>query len=96
MKKLLAATLVGTILVGLGGVWSPADAQGQGKTQKTNPEAAFRKRDANGDGVLTLAEFQGKKGNAKAQARFQRLDRDNDGKVTLAEFTARTPKKKAK
>jgi Ca2+-binding EF-hand superfamily protein len=95
MKRLLATALVGTILIGLGGV--PARAAGKAKVKgQKDPAATFRKRDKDGDGSLTRAEFEGKKGGEKAQARFQKLDKDKDGKVTLVEFTTRGKKKKNK
>ena len=51
----------------------------------------FEKKDANGDGSLTLDEF--KKGMKEkqlefAEKRFKRLDADGDGKVTLDELKA--------
>lgn len=64
---------------------------------KADPEAAFKKMDANSDGSLTEAEFVGKKDGdkaAKAKELFAKLDKDKDGKVTLEEFKARGKKAK--
>ena len=50
----------------------------------------FEKKDADGDGALTLDEF--KKGmkdkQLEGEKRFKRLDADGDGKVTLEEMKA--------
>lgn len=69
-------------------VSSPALA-GPGKGQK-DPEAVFKKRDANNDGKLTLDEFKGKgkQDAAKIEKRFAKLDKNGDKAVTLAEFKA--------
>ena len=59
--------------------------------KKPDPAKMFEKKDADGDGALTLDEF--KKGMKdkqleNAEKRFQRLDADGDGKVTLEEMKA--------
>ena len=59
--------------------------------KKPDPAKMFEKKDADGDGALTLDEF--KKGMKDkqlegAEKRFQRLDADGDGKVTLEEMKA--------
>lgn len=59
---------------------------------KADPEAAFKKMDANSDGSLTEAEFVGKKEGetaTKFKEMFARLDKDKDGKLTLEEFKTR-------
>ena len=64
---------------------------------KADPEAAFKKMDANSDGSLTEAEVVGKKTGEmadKAKAMFARLDKDKDGKLTLEEFKTRAKKPK--
>ena len=54
---------------------------------KRDPEAAFKKMDANADNSLTLEEFTAnKKDAAKAEAAFGKRDKDGDGKLTLEEF----------
>jgi Ca2+-binding EF-hand superfamily protein len=59
--------------------------------KKPDPAKMFEKKDADGDGALTLDEF--KKGMKDkqlegAEKRFKRLDADGDGKVTLDEMKA--------
>ena len=57
------------------------------------------KKDANGDGSLTLEELKaGMKGKAleNAEKRFEKLDKDGDGKVSLEEFKAGMGQQKKK
>ncbi len=59
--------------------------------KKPDPAKMFEKKDADGDGALTLDEF--KKGMKDkqlegAEKRFKRLDADGDGKITLEEMKA--------
>jgi Ca2+-binding EF-hand superfamily protein len=60
-----------------------------------NREQVFKKRDRNGDGQVSLAEFQGKKAKPKAETRFRKMDKDGNGTLTLAEFKGRGKKKKS-
>ncbi len=56
-----------------------------------DPAKFFQKKDANGDGFLTLEEFKTgmpEKAAAKAEGRFKKLDTSGDGKVSLDEFKA--------
>ncbi len=56
---------------------------------KRDPQAIFKKRDANNDGGITLEEFKlGAKDATKAEQAFKRRDKDSDGKITLEEFKA--------
>jgi Ca2+-binding EF-hand superfamily protein len=90
MFSLLAAVAV---LFGAASTYA-ADAKDK---PKADPEAAFKKMDANSDGSLTEAEVVGKKTGEmadKAKALFARLDKDKDGKLTLEEFKARGKKAK--
>ncbi len=60
-----------------------------------DPEAAFKKKDANSDGKLTKEEFtKGAKDAAKAEGQFTKLDKDSSGDVSLEEFKAGGAKKK--
>ena len=66
-------------------VSSVAQAEEKAK-KKPDPAKMFEKKDANGDGSLTLDEF--KKGMKEKQVdfgeeRFMRLDGDGDGNVWL-------------
>jgi hypothetical protein len=63
--------------------------------EKRDPEVVFKRRDANGDGSISLEEFKtGAKDAAKAETAFKRRDKDGDGKITLEEFKAPAGKKK--
>ena len=69
---------------------SGAKAEEKAK-KKSDPAKMFEKKDADGDGALTLDEF--KKGMKEkqletAEKRFKKLDKDGDGKVTLEEMKA--------
>ena len=70
------------------------NAADKGDKPKADPEAVFKKKDANGDGKLSKEEFtKGAKDPAKAEAAFDKLQKD--GFVTKEAFLA-APKKKAK
>ncbi|MFH1081372.1 MAG: hypothetical protein V1766_14145 [Pseudomonadota bacterium] len=80
MKKVCGALMVMFLVlaIGLGGPMA----------QEKKPiatQTAFSKMDANGDGVLTVAEF-----GAYWKGRFQDIDADKDGKLMAAEFEAAT------
>ncbi len=60
-----------------------------------DPEAFFKKKDANGDGKVSKEEFlKGAKDAAKAEAAFTAKDKDKDGSLTLEEFKTGGGKKK--
>ncbi len=48
----------------------------------------FGRMDADGDGVVTLAELEDKQRRERLTRRFERMDANDDGQVTEAEFTA--------
>jgi Ca2+-binding EF-hand superfamily protein len=61
----------------------------EGEKKGPDPERAFKKRDADGDGALSLEEFKvgmPEKALARADARFKKLDTSGDGKLSLEEF----------
>lgn len=85
MKTLLTvlAALSATALV------ATAADEAKPEAKKRDPEAAFKKLDANGDNAVTLEEFKAaRKDAAKAEAAFSKRDKDGDGKITLEEFKA--------
>lgn len=56
-----------------------------------DPAKFFEKKDANGDGLLSLEEFKTgmpEKVANKADARFKKLDTSGDGRVSREEFVA--------
>lgn len=70
------------------------NAADKGDKPKVDPEAAFKKKDTNGDGKLSKEEFtKGSKDAAKSEAAFAAKDKDKDGFLTLEEFKAGGKKK---
>jgi hypothetical protein len=66
-----------------------------GDRPRPNPEEAFKKLDANGDGSVTLDEFKAgpraQQNPERAEGAFKRMDKDGDGKLTLEEFKSGRP-----
>jgi hypothetical protein len=93
-------TLLAALLAALVALPALAADPGQGKPKgKKARDAAqvFARRDANGDGGLSVAELAGKKGDpAKAEKRFRKLDANGDGKLTLDELKKAREKAAAK
>lgn len=98
MKRFMMV-LASVALVGLFGAsaWAGDDDNGKGKGKKADPEAQFKKLDANNDGKLSLDEFKklpifekakegGKGKRPDAESMFKRLDTDKDGYLSLDEF----------
>jgi Ca2+-binding EF-hand superfamily protein len=62
-----------------------------GEKKRPDPEQIFKKKDANGDGALSLEEYKAgmpDKALAKADGRFKKLDSSGDGKLSLDELKA--------
>ena len=62
------------------------------KTDKADPEAIFKKLDANNDGSVTKEEYmaskKAQKDTDKAGKHFDKLDANKDGKLTKEEMSA--------
>ena len=86
----IAFALCALLLVGA----MTVNAQDKPKA-KADPEAMFKKKDANGDGKLSKEEFtKGAKDPAKAEAAFDKMAKD--GFVSKEDFIANAGKKKGK
>lgn len=60
------------------------------KPAAANLEAAFKRWDKNGDGILRLDEYRdGLSKKEDAEQRFKNFDKNGDGKLTTAEFVNR-------
>jgi hypothetical protein len=77
--QLVGATLAGVLVtVAAGGIAMASMGRG--------PMGPFARADANGDGVVTRAEWV-----AAANARFDRLDTNKDGKLVIGEIPPAPP-----
>jgi hypothetical protein len=77
--QLVGATLAGVLVtVAAGGIAMASMGRG--------PMGPFARADANGDGVVTRAEWI-----AAANARFDRLDTNKDGKLVIGEIPPAPP-----
>ena len=74
------------------------DAKDKGGPRKPgDPAKVFKKKDADGDGSLSLEEFtKGAKDAERAGKAFKRKDKDKDGSLSLEEFKSGPPKGKGK
>jgi hypothetical protein len=62
-----------------------------GERKRPDPEQIFKKKDANGDGALSLEEYKAgmpEKALTRADGRFKKLDSSGDGKLSLDELKA--------
>lgn len=92
MKSILAAAAALTLIA------TPVFAEEAAKADKpkADPEAMFKKVDANSDGFLTVEEFTANKPAEKTEKLkkvFERKDTDKDGKLSLDEMKAQGAKK---
>ena len=71
---------------------TPDLAFAQDRKPKGDPEQTFKRRDADGDGFLTEAEFvaaaKDEDQKSKMRKRFAKIDFNGDGKLSLDEFKA--------
>ena len=69
--------------------------EGDKPKAKADPEASFKKKDANSDGKVSKEEFlKGQKDAAKSETQFTKKDKDSDGNLTLEEYKATGKKAK--
>lgn len=63
-----------------------------GDKPKRDPEAMFKKLDANSDSAVSLEEFKagpmGKRNPEKAEENFKKRDKDSNNSLSLEEFKA--------
>ena len=73
-----------------------AEKPAKGERKKGDPEAMFRKLDADSNGAVSLEEFKAspraRKDPAKADDAFKKRDANNDGSLSLDELKARGQK----
>lgn len=93
LTSILSALALGTAFA------TAADEAAKPEKKKADPEAMFKKLDADSNGAVSLEEFKagpmGKKDPAKAEETFKKKDANNDGALSLDELKARGGKKKA-
>ncbi len=92
LTSILSALALGTAFA------TAADEPAKGEKKKADPEAMFKKLDADNSGSVSLEEFKagpmGKKDPAKAEEMFKKHDGNSDGSLTLDEMKAGGGKKK--
>lgn len=78
-------------VLALGALTVNAEDAKKGEGKKMDPEAAFKKKDADSNGKLTKEEFTKGAPADKADGmakRFEAMDKNKDGSVDLEEFKA--------
>lgn len=94
MAHTVAWRLVSVVIVGC---CVSAAVAADGEKKRPDPEQIFKRKDADGDGSLSPAEYKKgmpEKALAKADERFKKLDTSGDGKLSLDEFKAGMKPKK--
>jgi len=98
LRSMLAAFTAVCLLSGI----ALAEKGDKGGGKRPDPARVFKKKDADGDGKLSLEEFKAgmpEKALTKADDRFKKLDTNGDGSLSLEEFEAgmqrQRPKKSA-
>ena len=73
-------------------VFAADQAPASAEPKPADVETIFKKRDKNGDGVLSFEEFKvsrlGRTDPAKAEEVFRKRDKDGNGSLTLEEMKA--------
>ncbi len=91
MKAWFSPTLA-ALFVGLFAAAAFAAEGRRGEGQRPDPEAVFKKLDANGDGKVSKEEWMkspmAQRNEEAAKKRFDAMDTDKDGFLTLDEFKA--------
>lgn len=85
MKKLLAVILCLSL------VGTAEAAKKKAKPAAKGPDAAFKKVDTNGDGIITPREFGEISKDKNVGKAFAKLDKDKSGSLTPSEFAAYKP-----
>lgn len=78
------------LTVGLVGAAALPVSAAEKEKKPRDPAKIFSRRDADGDGKVTLEEFKAgmkEPALAKAEQRFKKIDADGNGTVSLEEFT---------
>jgi Ca2+-binding EF-hand superfamily protein len=101
LRSMLAAFTAVCLLSGIA-LAEKGDKGDKGGGKRPDPARVFKKKDADGDGKLSLEEFKAgmpEKALTKADDRFKKLDTNGDGSLSLEEFEAgmqrQRPKKSA-
>ena len=99
MRTITTRLMIAFTCLGLSAALTSSAGAEEKPKKKPDPAKIFAKKDANGDGSLTLEELKsGMKGKAleNAEKRFEKMDKDGDGKVSLEEFEAAIGQQKKK
>ena len=97
MKKSVVGVIACLVLLSLvAGTFAKGAAEGDAKKKARDPGAMFDKKDADGDGKISIDEGVGKKKEAaadKMKAVFTKKDKDGDGFLSKEELLAKGGKK---
>lgn len=89
-------TCILTVLALGAALATAAEKPAKRERKKGDPEAMFKKLDADSNGAVSLEEFKGspraKKDPAKADEAFKKRDTNNDGSLSLDELKAQRSK----
>jgi hypothetical protein len=91
MKNILRSSTIALGLFALGSTTVLAQVGPQGGPRGGHERPSFSELDANGDGVITLAEMQN-----QAQAKFSAADTNGDGQLDASELNAAAARAQAR